>query len=162
MEPPMFVNVKPVISAQDMYDAVTEEYEDTDIVIMTAAVADYRPAEVSTEKVKKKDGDMSIPLTRTKDILATLGASKTHQFLCGFSMETQNMLENSRAKIAKKNLDMVAANNVKVEGAGFQGDTNVLTLITQDEEISLPLMSKEDAAFRILDKILSLMQDSVC
>ena len=96
----MFVNVKPVISAQDMYDAVTEEYEDTDIVIMTAAVADYRPAEVSTEKVKKKDGDMSIPLTRTKDILATLGASKTHQFLCGFSMETQNMLENSRAKIA--------------------------------------------------------------
>ena len=87
----------PVISAQDMYDAVTEEYEDTDIVIMTAAVADYRPAEVSTEKVKKKDCDMSIPLTRTKDILATLGASKTHQFLCGFSMETQNLLENSRA-----------------------------------------------------------------
>lgn len=99
----------------------------------------------------------------TDDILKFLGEHKQHgQFLCGFSMETQNVIDNSRAKLAKKNLDMVAANNVKVEGAGFQGDTNVLTLITQDEEISLPLMSKEDAAFRILDKILSLMQDSVC
>ena len=109
------------------------------------------------------DGQMSIELERTDDILKFLGEHKQHgQFLCGFSMETQNVIDNSRAKLAKKNLDMVAANNVKVEGAGFQGDTNVLTLITQDEEISLPLMSKEDAAFRILDKILSLMQDSVC
>ena len=157
MEPPMFVNVKPVISAQDMYDAVTEEYEDTDIVIMTAAVADYRPAEVSTEKVKKKDGDMSIPLTRTKDILATLGASKTHQFLCGFSMETQNMLENSRAKIAKKNLDMIVANNLKVAGAGFGTDTNVITLIAGDMEKELPLMSKKEAAGCILDTILERM-----
>ena len=115
------------------------------------------------EEVKKSDGQMSIELERTDDILKFLGEHKQHgQFLCGFSMETQNVIDNSRAKLAKKNLDMVAANNVKVEGAGFQGDTNVLTLITQDEEISLPLMSKEDAAFRILDKILSLMQDSVC
>ena len=115
------------------------------------------------EEVKKSDGQMSIELERTDDILKFLGEHKrAGQFLCGFSMETQNVIDNSRAKLAKKNLDMVAANNVKVEGAGFQGDTNVLTLITQDEEISLPLMSKEDAAFRILDKILSLMQDSVC
>ena len=113
--------------------------------------------------MKKKDDDLALEMERTDDILAYLGTHKTEgQFLCGFSMETENMLENSRKKLEKKNLDMVAANNVKVEGAGFQGDTNVLTLITQDEEISLPLMSKEDAAFRILDKILSLMQDSVC
>ena len=113
--------------------------------------------------MNKKADDLAIPLARTDDILKFLGEHKrAGQFLCGFSMETQNVIDNSRAKLAKKNLDMVAANNVKVEGAGFQGDTNVLTLITQDEEISLPLMSKEDAAFRILDKILSLMQDSVC
>ena len=134
-----------------------------DIIIKAAAVADYRPARISEEKVKNSDGQMSIELERTDDILKFLGEHKrAGQFLCGFSMETQNVIDNSRAKLAKKNLDMVAANNVKVEGAGFQGDTNVLTLITQDEEISLPLMSKEDAAFRILDKILSLMQDSVC
>ena len=157
VEPPMFVKVKPVISAQDMYEAVTEEYEQTDIVIMTAAVADYRPAQVSTEKVKKQDGDLSIPLVRTKDILATLGASKTHQFLCGFSMETQNMLENSRAKIAKKNLDMIVANNLKVAGAGFGTDTNVITLIAKDFEKELPLMSKKEAAGCILNTILERM-----
>ena len=157
MEPPMFAKVKPVISAQDMYEAVTEEYEQTDIVIMTAAVADYRPAQVSTEKVKKQDGDLSIPLVRTKDILATLGASKTHQFLCGFSMETQNMLENSRAKIAKKNLDMIVANNLKVAGAGFGTDTNVITLIAKDFEKELPLMSKKEAAGCILNTILERM-----
>ena len=157
VEPPMFVKVKPVISAQDMYEAVTEEYEQTDIVIMTAAVADYRPAQVSTEKVKKQDGDLSIPLVRTKDILATLGASKTHQFLCGFSMETQNMLENSRAKIAKKNLDMIVANNLKVAGAGFGTDTNVITLIAENFEKELPLMSKKEAAACILNTILERM-----
>ena len=154
VEPPMFVKVKPVISAQDMYEAVTEEYDQTDIVIMTAAVADYRPSEVSTEKVKKKDGDMSIPLTRTKDILATLGASKTHQFLCGFSMETRDLVENSSAKLAKKNLDMVVANNLKVAGAGFGVDTNVVTFITPDGTRELPLMSKADVADAILDEIL--------
>ncbi len=158
IEPPMFVNVKPVVSAQDMYGAVMEDMESSDIIIMTAAVADYRPASVSEEKIKKKDGDMSIPLVRTKDILATVGASKKEQFLCGFSMETQNMLENSRAKIAKKNLDMVIANNLKVSGAGFGTDTNVITIITPDSEKELPIMSKKEAAAHILDEILCRMK----
>ena len=163
IEPPLFVKVVPVTSARDMFEAVTGLSDEQDIIIKAAAVADYRPKQVSEDKVKKKDDQASIELERTDDILKYLGQHKKQgQFLCGFSMETQNVIDNSRAKLAKKNLDMVAANNVKVEGAGFQGDTNVLTLITQDEEISLPLMSKEDAAFRILDKIFSLMQDSVC
>ena len=158
MEPPMFVRVKPVISAQDMYEAVMEEKETSDIIIMTAAVADYRLASVSDEKIKKKEGDMSIPLTRTKDILATVGASKkSGQFLCGFSMETQNMLENSRAKITKKNLDMIVANNLKVAGAGFGTDTNVITIITPDMEKELPIMSKKEAAGCIIDEILKKM-----
>ena len=153
--PPPFVKVVPVVSAADMYQAVTSVSEEQDIIIKAAAVADYRPAQVSDEKIKKSDDDMSIPLERTDDILKYLGENKRPgQFLCGFSMETQNMIGNSRVKLTKKNLDMVAANNVKMAGAGFQGDTNVLTLITQDEEVSLPLMSKEDAAVKILDKIL--------
>ena len=157
IEPPMFVKVVPVVTAKDMYEAVTSVSDEQDIIIKAAAVADYRPAKVSDEKVKKSDGQMSIDLERTDDILKFLGEHKRDgQFLCGFSMETQNVIGNSRAKLTKKNLDMVAANNVKVEGAGFQGDTNVLTLITQDEEVSLPLMSKEDAALKILDKILTL------
>ena len=155
VEPPMFVNLVPVVTAKDMYEAVTSVSDEQDIIIKAAAVADYRPAKVSAEKVKKSDGQMSIELERTDDILKYLGEHRRDgQFLCGFSMETQNVIGNSRAKLIKKNLDMVAANNVKVEGAGFQGDTNVLTLITQDEEVSLPLMSKEDAAGKILDKIL--------
>ena len=154
IEPPMFVKVVPVVTAKDMYEAVTSVSDEQDIIIKAAAVADYRPAKVSDEKVKKSDGQMSIELERTDDILKFLGEHKRDgQFLCGFSMETQNVIGNSRAKLTKKNLDMVAANNVK---AGFQGDTNVLTLITQDEEVSLPLMSKEDAALKILDKILTL------
>ena len=157
IEPPMFVKVVPVVTAKDMYEAVTSVSDEQDIIIKAAAVADYRPAKVSDEKGKKSDGQMSIELERTDDILKFLGEHKRDgQFLCGFSMETQNVIGNSRAKLTKKNLDMVAANNVKVEGAGFQGDTNVLTLITQDEEVSLPLMSKEDAALKILDKILTL------
>ena len=157
IEPPMFVKVVPVVTAKDMYEAVASVSDEQDIIIKAAAVADYRPAKVSDEKVKKSDGQMSIELERTDDILKFLGEHKRDgQFLCGFSMETQNVIGNSRAKLTKKNLDMVAANNVKVEGAGFQGDTNVLTLITQDEEVSLPLMSKEDAALKILDKILTL------
>ena len=157
IEPPMFVKVVPVVTAKDMYEAVTSVSDEQDIIIKAAAVADYRPAKVSDEKVKKSDGQMSIELERTDDILKFLGEHKRDgQFLCGFSMETQNVIGNSRAKLTKKNLDMVAANNVKVEGAGFQGDTNVLSLITQDEEVSLPLMSKEDAALKILDKILTL------
>ena len=157
LTPPPFVKVVPVVTARDMYEAVTSASQEQDIIIKAAAVADYRPANVSDEKIKKKDDDMSIALERTDDILKYLGEHKPDgQFLCGFSMETQNMIGNSRVKLTKKNLDMVAANNVKMAGAGFQGDTNVLTLITQDEEVSLPLMSKEDAAGKILDKILFL------
>ena len=158
IEAPLFVNVLPIVTAKDMFEAVTGISNEQDIIIKAAAVADYRPAVVSSEKVKKKEGQMSIELERTDDILKYLGENKREgQFLCGFSMETQNMISNSRAKLEKKNLDMVAANNVKEAGAGFQGDTNVLTLITQKEETSLPLMSKEDAANKLLDKILELM-----
>ena len=158
--PPPFVNVVPVVTAKDMFDAVTSVSATQDIIIKAAAVADYRPARVFDEKVKKKDEEMSIALEKTDDILKYLGEHRTpEQFLCGFSMETQNMLGNSRAKLGKKHLDMVAANNLKVAGAGFQGDTNVLTLITQDEDVSLELMSKEDAANIILDKILSIMKE---
>ncbi|WP_270436892.1 bifunctional phosphopantothenoylcysteine decarboxylase/phosphopantothenate--cysteine ligase CoaBC [Blautia massiliensis (ex Durand et al. 2017)] len=157
IEPPLFVKVVPVTSARDMFEAVTGLSDEQNIIIKAAAVADYRPKQVSEDKVKKKDDQASIELERTDDILKYLGQHKKQgQFLCGFSMETRDMLRNSRAKLEKKNLDMVAANNLKVEGAGFQGDTNVLTLITQDEEVSLPLMSKEDAALKILDQILLL------
>ena len=158
--PPPFVKVVPVVTAKDMFDAVTSVSAEQDIIVKAAAVADYRPLKVFDEKVKKKDEEMSIALEKTDDILNYLGEHRTkEQFLCGFSMETQNMLGNSRAKLGKKHLDMVAANNLKVEGAGFQGDTNVLTLITQDEDVSLQLMSKEDAANVILDKILSVLKE---
>ena len=160
IEPPAFVKIVPVTTARDMFEAVTSISDEQDIIIKAAAVADYRPAQVFDEKVKKHDSEMTIELEKTDDILKYLGEHKLPgQFLCGFSMETQNMLGNSRAKLVKKNLDMVAANNLKVAGAGFQGDTNVLTLITQDEDVSLQLMSKEDAANIILDKILSLMEE---
>ena len=159
--PPPFIKVVPIVTARDMFEAVTSVSREQDIIIKAAAVADYRPAVVYNEKVKKKVGQMSIELEKTDDILQYLGEHKQPgQFLCGFSMETQNMIGNSRAKLQKKNLDMVAANNLKVAGAGFQGDTNVLTLITQDEDVSLQLMSKEDAAGLILDKILSLRTGS--
>lgn len=160
IEPPMFVNVVPVVTAKDMYDAVTAGFTKQDIVIKAAAVADYRPSQVSDEKVKKKDDQMSIELERTDDILKYLGEHKQPgQFLCGFSMETQNMIQNSRAKLEKKHLDMIAANNLKTEGAGFQGDTNVITLITPEKEIALELMSKDAAADRILDEILLLQEE---
>ena len=158
--PPPFVKVVPVVTAKDMFDAVTSVSAEQDIIIKAAAVADYRAKQVFDEKVKKQDKEMSIELEKTDDILKYLGEHRTpQQFLCGFSMETQNMIGNSRAKLGKKHLDMVAANNLKVAGAGFQGDTNVLTLITQDEDVSLQLMSKEDAANVILDKILSVMKE---
>ena len=157
LTPPMFVDYVQITTAEEMYQAVTSRSDEQDIIIKAAAVADYRPKTVYDNKVKKQDGQMSIELERTRDILAYLGEHKReNQFLCGFSMETENMIGNSRAKLQKKNLDMVAANNVKEAGAGFQGDTNVLTLITQKEETSLPLMSKEDAANKLLDKILEL------
>ena len=154
LTPPMFVKYVQITTAEEMYQEVISRSDEQDIIIKAAAVADYRPKTVYENKVKKKEGQMAIELERTKDILAYLGEhKKENQFLCGFSMETENMIGNSRAKLQKKNLDMVAANNVKVEGAGFQGDTNVMTLITQDQEIALPLMSKEEAANKILDII---------
>ncbi len=160
VEPPPFVKLVPVVTAKEMFDAVTSVSFEQDIIIKAAAVADYRPANVYEDKVKKHDEQMSIELEKTDDILEYLGEHRLPgQFLCGFSMETQNMIGNSRAKLGKKHLDMVAANNLKVAGAGFQGDTNVLTLITQDEDVSLQLMSKEDAANVILDKILSIQKE---
>ena len=152
--PPPFVTVVPVVSAQDMFEAVAAHSPACDWVIKAAAVADYTPADYSDDKVKKKDGDLSIPLKRTQDILQYLGDHKQPgQFLCGFSMETRDMLENSRAKLEKKHVDMICANNLKVAGAGFAVDTNVLTLITADGVEELPLLSKEEAACRILDAI---------
>ena len=155
LEPVPFVKMADVTSAQDMYDAVTECAVDSDIIIMAAAVADYRPATVSDQKIKKKDTDMSIALDRTKDILGTLGSSKREGlYLCGFSMETENLLENSRAKLDKKNLDLIVANNVKVEGAGFGTDTNIVTFISREETKELPIMSKEEVADSLLDYIM--------
>ena len=153
--PPPFVEVVDIVSAEEMFREVTSRSAKQDIIIKTAAVADYTPEVVATEKVKKKDGEMSIALKRTKDILAHLGANKREgQFLCGFSMETENMLENSITKLVKKNLDMVIANNLKVEGAGFGTNTNVVTIITRKGGEQLPLMSKEDVAHKILDAIV--------
>ncbi len=158
MKKPPFVNVVEIKSAQDMFDAVTSRANEQDIIIKAAAVADYRPANVSSEKVKKSDDELAIELERTPDILKHLGENKKkHQFLCGFSMETQNMLENSRAKLTKKNLDMIVANNLKVSGAGFGTDTNIVTLITKEKETELTIMSKDDVAKCILDEILGLL-----
>jgi phosphopantothenoylcysteine decarboxylase/phosphopantothenate--cysteine ligase len=154
LTPPPFVNVIPVVSAQDMFEAVRDHFDEQDIVIKSAAVADFRPADVSDEKIKKKDGDMSISMERTTDILQYLaGQRREDQFICGFSMETQNMLENSRKKLAKKKLDMIVANNLKVQGAGFGTDTNVVTMITEKEEKTLELMSKDEVADQLLDFI---------
>ena len=157
LTPSPFVHTVDVVSAADMYREVTARAPEQDIIIKAAAVADYTPAEVADEKIKKKDGDLSIPLIRTQDILGYLGAHRVPgQVLCGFSMETQHMLENSRKKLERKNVDLIAANNVKVAGAGFQGDTNVLTLITRENEVELPLMSKEQAAHQLLNKLLEI------
>lgn len=154
---PLFVDVVPVTTARDMYEAVTSRFDQQDIVIKAAAVADYRPKTISEQKVKKADGELSIEMERTDDILKYLGEHKREdQFLCGFSMETEHMLENSRKKLEKKNLDMIVANNVKVEGAGFAGDTNIVTLITKDDETQLPLLSKEETAVEIMNKILEI------
>lgn len=155
LKKPPFVRVIDIVSAQDMFDAVTGCAEEQDIIIKSAAVADYRPSNVSDEKVKKSDGELNIPLERTQDILKHLGEhKKAGQFLCGFSMETEDMLENSRAKLHKKNLDMIVANNLKVAGAGFGTDTNIVTLITKNLEVELEMMSKIDVANCILDAIL--------
>lgn len=158
IEPPMFVKTVPVVSAADMAEAVRGCYEKQDIIIKAAAVADYRPAHTSEEKVKKQEGDLSVEMERTEDILAYLGAHKKKgQFLCGFSMETEHMLENSRAKLEKKKADMIVANNLKVQGAGFGTDTNVVTLITKDGCKELPMMSKAEVAARIINEILEML-----
>lgn len=158
IEVPLGVNLVKVNSARQMFDAVKENFIDADIVIKSAAVADYRPKNVGTEKLKKHDGELSIELERTDDILAWLGSNKKpSQFLCGFSMETQNMLENSRAKLEKKKLDMICANNLRTEGAGFGIDTNVVTIITASNEKELPVMTKDQVAEKILDAIKEMM-----
>lgn len=159
LEPPLFVDTIPFTSAADLFREVTARAADMDFIFKAAAVADYTPADYSEDKIKKKDGDLSIPLQRTQDVLKYLGEHKRPgQVICGFSMETQNMLENSRAKLEKKAIHMIAANNLKVEGAGFGVDTNVMTLITANDCVELPLMSKADVANAILDKALTISQ----
>lgn len=155
--PPPFVQVVPVVSAQDMFEAVTQRAASQDMIIKAAAVADYRPRFTSDEKIKKKDGDLSIELERTEDILGYLGTHRRPgQILCGFSMETSNVLENSRKKLDKKHVDMIAANNLKQTGAGFGTDTNILTLITRDSVKELPIMTKEEAANGLVDELLKM------
>ena len=157
LEPPMFVDYVQVKSAGDMFEAMKSRFLDNDIIIKAAAVADYKPKSYSDEKTKKKDGELSIELDRTQDILKYLGEHRREgQFYCGFSMETQNMLENSRVKLDKKNIDMVVANNLKIAGSGFGTDTNVVTMISKEEEIQLELLSKAEVAHKILDEILKL------
>ena len=154
---PSFVEVVSTVSAQDMYEAVISRAEEQDMFVMTAAVADYRPAHVADEKVKKTDGDMSIPLTRTKDILGTIGQMRRDdQVICGFSMETENMLANSQAKLERKNADLIVANNVKDAGAGFGVDTNLVTVITRGGAEELPLMSKDQVAHALLDRMVGM------
>ena len=157
IDPPPFVNVVNVSSAQDMFEAVKENYAGADIIIKTAAVADYTPESTADEKIKKSDGSLSIPIKRTADILKWLGENKRDgQVLCGFSMETENMLENSRAKLQKKNADLIAANSLRDEGSGFGTDTNHLVLIKRDGVTDLPLLSKSDAADKLLDELLTM------
>ncbi|MDD7390971.1 MAG: bifunctional phosphopantothenoylcysteine decarboxylase/phosphopantothenate--cysteine ligase CoaBC [Lachnospiraceae bacterium] len=157
LTPPPFVETVPIVSAQDMFEEVTKRAPEQDIIIKAAAVADYRPRFTSDEKIKKKDGDMSIELERTEDILGYLGSHRIPgQLLCGFSMETSNMLENSRKKLEKKHVDMIAANNLKQKGAGFGTDTNILTLITKDSVKELPIMTKEEAANGLIDELIKI------
>lgn len=154
LKPPLFVNTVPVESAEEMYEAVTAAAEAQDIIIKAAAVADYRPSQTAEDKIKKADGNMDIALERTKDILGWLGSHRRPgQFLCGFSMETRDLLANSRAKLEKKNADMIVANSLKTEGAGFGTDTNLVTLITKESQTELPKMTKEKVADRLLDEI---------
>lgn len=158
IEPPMFTNLIKVTTAQDMYNEVLKYYDDSTIVVKAAAVADYRPKKIADNKIKKSCDDAVLELERTPDILAELGRRKEQQFLCGFSMETENLIENSKAKLAKKNLDMIAANNLKTKGAGFGTDTNVITLITKDNVKELDIMTKQEAAAVIFDEILRIRQ----
>ncbi len=156
VEPPMFVNVVKVTTASEMYDEVTARFDESTIIVKAAAVADYRPKIISDNKIKKSDGEAVIELVRTPDIIAELGSRKTKQFICGFSMETENLVENSRGKLIRKNLDMIVANNLKTEGAGFGTDTNVVTLITANDIKELEIMSKQEVAKVIFDEILRI------
>lgn len=156
LPPVPFVKMIYITTAEDMYNAVTAEFENTDIVIKAAAVADFRPKQIASDKLKKADGMDSIELEPTKDILKELGKNKNNRFICGFSMETKNMTENSRKKLENKNLDMIVCNNLKVEGAGFQGDTNVVTIIDKTNITELGIMSKTEVADKILDRIAEL------
>lgn len=157
LTPPMGVQVVPVVSAADMAQAVKDAASEQDIIIKAAAVADYRPRVTADEKLKKKDEELSVELERTEDILTWLGAHRrAGQILCGFSMETEHLLENSRAKLEKKKIDMIVANNLKQEGAGFGTDTNVVTLITKEKTEEFPMLSKEEVAERLLDRLLVL------
>ena len=152
IEPPLFAELVPVVSAEDMYNAVMKYKDEADIIVKSAAVADYTPATISNEKIKKQSGDMRIELKRTKDILKELGQSRReNQFICGFAMETENLIENAVKKLESKNVDMIVANSLKTEGAGFGTDTNVVTLIKKDGKTELPIMSKTDVAMKILD-----------
>lgn len=156
LKKPQFVRTVEITTAKEMFEAVTERAAEQDIIVKAAAVADYRPKSVSSEKMKKKDGELTLELERTDDILAWLGGHKRPgQFLCGFAMETQDLIGNARQKLQKKNLDMIVANSLRVEGAGFGGDTNVVTMITENEELSLGKMSKEETASKIIDRILA-------
>ena len=154
---PLYTTVVPVTTAQEMYEAVDAHFDTQDLVIMSAAVADYRPRHVAAEKIKKKDSTSVLELERTADILANMSKRKNGQFLCGFSMETEHMLENSRAKLEKKNLDMIVANSLRMEGAGFVTDTNIITMITKNEVRQLEKMSKDAAAQAVFDEILRLL-----
>ena len=157
IQPPAFVNVVNVVSAEDMFRAVQQHSPDADMVFMAAAVADYTPATVSDQKIKKSDGDMAVPLLRTQDILLWLGQNRQPgQVICGFSMETENLLENSRGKLERKGVDMICANSLSTPGAGFAGDTNIITLITKEDTCQLPLLSKGETADVILDKVIQL------
>ncbi len=157
IRPPMFVDVVNVVSAKDMYNAVVERMDEQDIIIKSAAVADFRPVNVAEEKVKKAGASMEISLEGTDDILKYIGANRRNdQIVCGFSMETENMLENSRSKLERKNIDMIVANNLKVEGAGFGVDTNVVTIITKNGEEEFPMMTKDEVANALLCRIMSM------
>ena len=156
VEAPMFVNTVKVVSAEDMFNAVTENMYEYDCIIKAAAVSDYTPVTVAEGKIKKSDNDMAIPLKRTKDILKYLGENKRDgQFICGFSMETDNVIENSRAKLERKKCNMICANSLRTNGAGFGVDTNVLTIITNNKQIDLELMSKDELAHKVLDEIFN-------
>ena len=153
--PPPFVKVIDVKSSEDMYNAVISEYKNSNIIVMAAAVADYTPVTAAKNKIKKSDSDMDISLKRTNDILKYIGENKEDRYICGFSMETENLIENSAKKLKSKNADMIVANDLNVKGAGFGTDTNVITIITENDTIELPIMSKDEAAHRILDIIIS-------